>query len=121
MTVKGHHVAGSRRDALASFLGMVVFLAGVGLIAAMFWQAWLMFSTAPGRNLGLTQGQPIDFTVVGTNMARIVIQILLLVVMTGIGSALANRGVKLYVSGRPTEGEPVKRVKVEETETIPQD
>lgn len=99
----------SRRDGLASFIGIVVFLAGVGLIAAMFWQAWQMFTTAPQHNLGIQSGKPIDFAVVASNMGRLVIQILLLVVMTGIGSALANRGVKMYASARPVEGEVLKK------------
>jgi hypothetical protein len=101
-------MASSRRDGLASFLGIVVFLVGVGLIGAMFWQAWLMFSTAPAQNLGLKSGKPIDFAVVMAQMGRLIIQILLLVVMTGIGSALANRGVKMYASGRSVEGDVTK-------------
>jgi hypothetical protein len=91
-------MARDRRDGVASFVGLIVFLAGIGLIALTFRQAWELFSQAPRLNMGMKDGQAIDFTVVGVNLSRLVVQVLLLIVMTGIGSALANRGVKMYAS-----------------------
>ncbi|MBS1723664.1 MAG: hypothetical protein JSS66_12000 [Armatimonadetes bacterium] len=93
-------VARTRRDGFASILGAVVFLAGLALIVWTFSQAYGLFTKAPQLNLGIQPGQPIDFAVVGRNFVRLLLQVLLLVVMAGIGSAIANRGAKMYGSGR---------------------
>jgi len=82
---------------------LVVFLAGIGLILATFWQAWEIFSKAPQFNMGVEPGKAIDFTVVAVNLSRLIVQILLLVVMAGIGSVLANRGVRMYSSVQSLE------------------
>lgn len=98
-------MAASRRDWLASVLGVTVFLVGVGLVVWVFSQAFDLFTKAPQLNLGIEPGRPIDFGVVGINFARLLIRILVLVLMAGIGSALANRGARMYAAGR--HGPPV--------------
>lgn len=93
-------MAKERRDGLASVLGVAVFLAGVGIVGWTFSQAFDIFIKAPQLNLGVPPGKPIDFSVVGVNLARLIIKIIVLVVMAGIGSALANRGARMYASGK---------------------
>ena len=92
-----------RRDGLSSAIGILVFLAGVGLIGVTFWQAWDIFSKAPQFNMGIESGKAVDFGVVAISLSRLIVRVLLLVVMAGIGSALANRGVKLYASAPVVE------------------
>lgn len=53
--------------------------------------------------MGVEPGKAIDFTVVAVNLSRLIVQILLLVVMAGIGSVLANRGVRMYSSVQSLE------------------
>lgn len=80
-----------------------MFAAGIGLILGTFFQAWDIFSKSPQLNLGVQPGKLLDFNVMGLNFARLLIRILLLVVMAGIGSALANRGARLYSAGWLTQ------------------
>lgn len=88
-----------RRDGVATTIGLLTFLGGIGLIVATFWIAQTMFSVEPGDALGVKEGQVLDLNgVVGAGML-ILMKVLLLVVMAGIGSAVANRGIKLYVQG----------------------
>ena len=89
-----------RRDAPSSILGVVVFLAGVAIVIWTFMQAFDIFSKAPQLNLGVEQNKPINFSVVGVNFVRLLVKVLVLVVMAGIGSALANRGARMYASGK---------------------
>lgn len=93
-------MARERRDFLASFLGVIVFLAGLAIVGWVFFQALGLFTKAPEINLGIPKGKPLDFNVAGINLIRLVLRILLLVLMAGIGSAIANRGARLYASGK---------------------
>jgi hypothetical protein len=106
-------MARERRDGLVSFLGVVVFLTGVGIVGWTFVQAFDIFTKATQLHLGVAPGKPIDFSVVGLNLARLIVRILVLVVMAGIGSALANRGARMYASG--------KTVKVHERVELPKE
>lgn len=101
-------MANNRRDGLSSVIGLLVFLAGIGLILLTFQQAWEIFSKAPQFNMGLTAGKAIDFGVVAKNLSILIVRILLLVVMAGIGSALANRGVRMYSSVAHQPAPPAK-------------
>jgi len=89
---------GNRRDGFALSVGALVFLAGLALIGATFWQAYELFTKMPQVNLGIAPGKPIDFNVVGLNFVRLILKILLLVVMAVIGSLFATKGVKMYSS-----------------------
>jgi uncharacterized membrane protein len=85
-----------RRDGLATTIGLVTFLAGVGLIVLTFLLAQTMFSVAPEDALGIRAGQTLDLNGVLKSGMTILMKIILLVVMAGIGSAVATRGIKLY-------------------------
>jgi hypothetical protein len=89
-------------------LGIVVFLAGVGLVGWAFWLAWGLFSRPPELALGLKVGEPLDFGGAATALFHILVRALMLLMMAGAGSAIANRGVRLYAAssgpGRDQEG-----------------
>jgi hypothetical protein len=88
-----------RRDSTVSVLGLVVFLAGVGLLLVTFKLAYDMFSVPPERALPL-QGATIQVGVVGSTVAGLVLRVLLLIVMGLTGSLIANRGIHLYTESR---------------------
>jgi hypothetical protein len=83
-------------------IGMVVFLAGVGLLALVFSLAYNLFTTPPATALGLNfTGDPKKdptFAVIGTQFAGLLIRIGYLAVMSVVGSMVANKGINLYFS-----------------------
>jgi hypothetical protein len=88
----------------------LTFLGGVGLIVATFALAQGMFSVSPQDALQIKEGQVLDINRVLMAGMGILARVLLLIVMAGIGSIVASRGIKLYVlSGSP----PVPPVKEE--------
>jgi hypothetical protein len=92
-----------RRDAVALTIGLITFLGGVGLIVATFVIAQAMFSVPADEAIGIKKGETLDLNgVVGAGLF-IVMKVLLLVVMAGIGSAIATRGIRLYVQGGSLE------------------
>jgi hypothetical protein len=96
-----------RRDALAATIGLLTFLGGVGLIIATFALAQGMFSVSPDVALGIDKDKALDLNGVLAAGMFIVMKVLLLVVMAGFGSAIASRGIKLYLgSGTPADRKP---------------
>ncbi len=85
-----------RRDGFATTIGLLTFLGGVGLIVATFWLAQSMFSVDPEDALGIQKGSPLDLNNVVAAGVWILMRVILLIVMAGIGSAVATRGIKLY-------------------------
>ncbi len=85
-----------KRDGVATTIGLFTFLGGVGLIVATFWLAQTMFSVEPGDAIGIEAGKPLDLNNVVAAGVWILMRVILLVVMAGIGSAVATRGIKLY-------------------------
>lgn len=77
-------------------LGIVVFLVGVGLVGWAFWLAWGLFLRPPELTLGIKAGEPLDFGGAATALLHVVVRALMLLLMAGAGSAIANRGVRLY-------------------------
>ncbi|MCW5936575.1 MAG: hypothetical protein KIT11_04635 [Fimbriimonadaceae bacterium] len=108
-----------RRDGFVGFLGLLVFLAGVGLVAFTFYRAFQMFSTPPRIQLGISVNEPMDLNAVASNFLNVVVQVLLLAVMGGIGSLIANRGVKLYAASRGAEDPAPKRDRKEPKKAEP--
>ena len=82
------------------FVGLLVFLAGVGLLGLTFKIAFESFATPPQQALGISANKPIDLGVAGSNFAVQLLRVFLLLVMAVVGSIIANRGVHLYTSGR---------------------
>ncbi|MEX2242255.1 MAG: hypothetical protein WD716_00250 [Fimbriimonadaceae bacterium] len=91
-----------RRDPVASTLGLLTFLGGVGLIIAAFALAREMFATPPDVAMGVSEGQTLDLNVVLASGMAVLMKVVLLVVMAGFGSMVASRGIRLYVGGVAT-------------------
>lgn len=109
----------------ASVLGIVVFLAGVGLLAFTFNLAHTMFSVPVETALDADKKPTLDPAVISQSLIGIVKQVLLLVIMGLMGSLIANRGISLFagsLTGRqqPKGSEP-RRNRAEESraESIP--
>ncbi len=83
-------------------VGLLVFLCGVILIGFAFKLAYEMFLVPPSVQIGSTPDEPLKIESVIQSMSAIFIKILLLVVMSLIGSLVATRGIKLY-SHRPSK------------------
>ena len=59
-----------------------------------------MFSVPPSQALGVRQDAPVDFAKTGESFVGVVGRVLLLLVMSAVGSVIANRGIKLYGESR---------------------
>ena len=90
-----------RRDALATTLGLVTFLGGVALIVTAFIFAREMFAVSAQDAIGVTEGETINVNATVAAAFGVLLKVLLLIVMAGIGSILANRGIRLYAQGNP--------------------
>lgn len=90
----------ANRDPIGSLLGLLVFLGGVGLLTITFKLAFDQFSVPPSEALKLKEGQAIDLSATGNGLIGIVVRILTLLLMSIIGSLVANRGVHLYTACR---------------------
>ncbi len=92
-------MAGRRRDPLGTAVGLLTFLAGVGLVVVTFMLAREMFTTDPSEALGIQPGEVMDVNRALVAGTFILFRVILLVVMAGLGSIVANRGIKLYAHG----------------------
>lgn len=85
-----------RKDPGSALLGALAFLVGLGLVLFTFWQAWNLFQVPPMTALGLEKGKPIDPASAGGRLVWIIVQILLLMLMAGVGSVIAKWGIRMY-------------------------
>lgn len=100
-------MADRKRDGWGTFFGLVTFLGGVGLVVATFFLAQGMFSVTPEVALGIKSGETLDVNRVAAAAIVVLVKVLLLIVMAGLGSIVASRGIKLYVSsGTSDKSEP---------------
>lgn len=83
-----------------SLLGLIVFLAGVALLAFTFKLAYEMFMVPPPNALGIQKDQPLDLGQAGQSFVGVLIKVLMLVVMGLVSSMIANRGVTLFTGSR---------------------
>ena len=104
----------NRRDATGSIVGLLVFLAGVGLLGLTFKFAYDLFQVPHAKALGLERGRTIDAGATGGGLLDVVIQLGVLLVMAVVGSMLANKGIGLY-SGSLHPREEVRGKREEET------
>lgn len=100
----------ARGSISGSLLGLIVFLAGVALLAFTFNLAYQMFMVPPSDALGVKKDQPLDLGLAGQSFVGVLIKVLMLVVMGFVGSMIANRGVTLFTGSRiaPKKIEPVE-------------
>ena len=89
-----------KRDWFGSFVALLVFFAGIGMIVFTFQQALQMFATPPAAALGIQKAKPLDVNETGANLVGILIRILLLFVLSVCGSLVANKGVSLFGASR---------------------
>lgn len=87
-------------DWFGALIGFLTFLGGVALLAFTFKLAFDMFSVPPENALGVAGKNTLDVAVAGQSLASILTRIFLLLVMALVGSMVANRGIKLYISAR---------------------
>ncbi len=87
-----------RRDALSALFGLVVFLVGVGLIFFAFKLAYDMFTVPPTLAMDIKPGAPVALDKAANGLYQVVVKVVVLVIMAGIGSAAANKGIKLYAA-----------------------
>ncbi|MBN9502562.1 MAG: hypothetical protein J0H02_12365 [Armatimonadetes bacterium] len=90
----------NRGSISGTVLGLLVFLAGVALIAFTFKMAYEMFMVPPSQALGIKPKQPLDLGQAGQSFVGLLLKVLLLVVMGLMGSLIANRGVGLFTGSR---------------------
>lgn len=110
----------NRSDWLGATIGFVTFLGGVALLLFTFKLAYDMFSVSPEKAVGITKDNAVDIAKAGESLASIAMRILLLLVMSGVGSMVANRGIKLYVSARSlTSLKPEAPTSIEHAESTP--
>jgi hypothetical protein len=89
-----------------SVAGVLVFLAGIGLLVLTFQLAYRMFEVPPSQALGQTQGAPLDLNEALRTGVHLIGRILLLLVMCIVGSVIANRGIRMYAAHRIHRPEP---------------
>jgi hypothetical protein len=90
-----------RRDAVGTLVGLLVFLAGIGLIGFTFYLAYDLFTTPPQTTVGIEVGKPMNLSGAAGSLLTVVVRIVMLAVMAVLGSVVANRGVRLYAAARP--------------------
>ena len=84
---------------MGTTVGLLTFLGGVGLVVVTFMLAREMFTTDPSEALGIQPGEVMDVNRVLVAGTFILFRVILLVMMAGCGSIVANRGIKLYAHG----------------------
>lgn len=96
-----------RSDWVGSLIGLLVFVGGIGLLVVTFQMAFAMFNTPPSVVLSDPGTKAVDLTKAGESLSIIVIKVMVLLVMCIVGSVVANRGIRLYVTCRsPKEPDP---------------
>ena len=92
----------ARRDLLGSLLGLAVFVGGLTILWFVFTQAKELFDMPARKALGISSGKTLDFNDVGIQALGVVIRMLTLLVMSVVGSVVANRGITMFVESRRT-------------------
>lgn len=111
----------ARPDWLGGLVGILTFLGGIVLLLLTFRHAFDMFSIPPERALNVDRNTPVDLARTGESFVGIVGRILLLLVMSAVGSIIANRGIRLYAESRahPSPPSPPRGERAPQTESIP--
>jgi hypothetical protein len=92
-------------DAVVRWMGLLVFLLGVGLMLTVFvWAAQLFNELGVGKGM-LTQGNPNDRTALWDWLARWLVRVALLFVLGYLASLIAARGANFYLATRTTPKE----------------
>lgn len=89
------------KDRAGGWVGIVTFLVGVGMLTLTFTIAYGLFQIPPEKALDLNPNQPLSVNDTGRAAIGLLFRIAMLLVMCWVGAVIANRGIKLYASGRP--------------------
>lgn len=81
-------------------LGIVTFLAGIGVLVFTFKLAFDLFGLEPASLFDLKPGAALDLNRAGATMMGVIIKVLLLLVMALVGGIVASRGIHLYADSR---------------------
>lgn len=84
-------------------VGILTFLAGIGLLVATFAIAYSMFTTQPQRVLNMSPNAPLNLNDTSQQLINAVLRVLLLLIMCIVGSSMASRGIRLYAAGGEVE------------------
>ncbi len=105
-------------DWFGTLLGFLTFVFGISLLFFTFKLAFELFSVPPEQAIGIGKEKAVDFALAGQSLMAVFFRILLLLVMAGVGSMIANRGIRLYVLARSLPvSKPVSESEVTETES----
>jgi len=116
MPSKFEHSIRTGKQAGSTLVGLLVFLGGVALIVFAFKLAFDIFAVPPPIRMEAVEGKPIDIGQAADTLSSVVIKVILLVVMAGFGSMIANRGIKLYATKtKSLEENPTKNAKGKNT------
>lgn len=80
--------------------GLITFLGGIVLLLLTFKLAFEMFAMPPSKSLGIEANQPVDLAKAGNSLAEVFLRFVALLIMSVVGSVIANRGIKLYSDSR---------------------
>ncbi|MCU0316139.1 MAG: hypothetical protein MUC92_06060 [Fimbriimonadaceae bacterium] len=94
-----------RRDGCSGWVGLLTFMIGLSMIALAFKLAYDLFMIPPQVAMQIEPGKPIEVSRAANSLVEVLVRLLLLVVMAGFGSMVANRGIKLYASGGLVPGQ----------------
>ena len=107
-----------RSDWAGGIVGILVFFGGIALLLLTFKMAFDMFSVPPSEAIQVNAKAPVELGKTAESFARVVERVLLLLVMSAVGSVIANRGIKLYAESRGQPGSPgPKPARVKESES----
>jgi len=106
----------SGKDRAGGWVGILTFLVGVAMLTVTFTIAYGLFQVPPEKALDLKPDQPLNVNDTGRAMIGLLFRIAMLLVMCWVGAVIANRGIKLYASGRPDVKDPSEPVKKENSD-----
>jgi hypothetical protein len=99
----------NRSDWLGSLIGLLTFVGGIGLLALTFQLAFQLYSVPPETALAGEGSNAVDLAKAGESFGGVVVKIFLLLVMSVVGSTVANRGIRLYVTCRSPQPKPPEK------------
>jgi hypothetical protein len=92
-------------EVVARWMGLLVFLLGIGLMLMVFvWAARLFNELGIGKEM-VVQGNPDDRTALWDWLARWLVRVALLFVLGYLASLIAARGANFYLAARTTPKE----------------
>jgi hypothetical protein len=92
-------------EVIARWIGLLVFLLGIGLMLMVFvWAARLFNELGIGKGM-VVQGNPDDRTALWDWLARWLVRVALLFVLGYLASLIAARGANFYLAARTTPKE----------------